>query len=405
MSRTFWIINPFDRLPSEGALPGRYTDLMSYVHARFTNRLWWTSDFDHTTKTYRETPCGQDQIDYRLITVRPYHRNISLQRLWSHRDFAVNVVGAIEALLGNGAPEPDVILVSTPPLDICWRLKMLPWIKAPRIVLDVQDCWPDAFAQFLPFGKRWNSIMAKPLFLPLRHLILKDLRSADAITAVSQTYLEWAMLLRRKACPNAVFRLGASLSSYREGSLVKENTGLLRLAYIGSLSTNYDLETLLAALKILLDEKRPVTLSIAGSGEMKEQFQQLAHRLSISDAVCFCGYLNGDELRDLLLQSDVGLNVIKPESLIVMPNKIGDYLYMGLPVVNSLVGELADMLEKYDCGLSYIAGDARSLADSISQYIKIPNLLSRQSLNAKTLGDAEFQRKQILSQFVDFLAA
>jgi hypothetical protein len=48
-----------------------------------------------------------------------------------------------------------------------------------------------------------------------------------------------------------------------------------------------------------------------------------------------------------------------------MPDKAYDYMAAGLPIVNSLGGELAKAMHRADAGLSYEAGNALSLSNAL----------------------------------------
>ena len=66
----------------------------------------------------------------------------------------------------------------------------------------------------------------------------------------------------------------------------------------------------------------------------------------------------------------------------------------GLPVVSSLGGETAALLEKYACGATYRAGDADSLADAVRSALGCEVLASRR------MCETEFAAAPIYDAFV-----
>ena len=64
----------------------------SYLRSLGYETVYYTSDFDHTSKkVFRCTVPGCRQIH-----VRPYQKNLSLSRILSHRDFARLVFQELE---------------------------------------------------------------------------------------------------------------------------------------------------------------------------------------------------------------------------------------------------------------------------------------------------------------------
>ena len=55
--------------------------------------------------------------------------------------------------------------------------------------------------------------------------------------------------------------------------------------------------------------------------------------------------------RELLAACHVGLICVKPNTHVVVPNKACDYAAAGLALVNSLPGELAGLIDKYNAGV------------------------------------------------------
>jgi glycosyltransferase involved in cell wall biosynthesis len=105
----------------------------------------------------------------------------------------------------------------------------------------------------------------------------------------------------------------------------------------------------------------------------------------------------------LLSRCDVGLVCVKPESLVAIPNKAGDFAAAGLAIVSSLPGELESLIEENDAGVRYTAGDPVSLARAIAALASDPRRLAACRAGARRLAAAAFDRERTYQRFADWL--
>ena len=369
-----WIVNPFDNLPLEGNRPQRYW-LMARAFARAGHDVvLWTSDFSHARKAKRvldvercalssdhSCRCGGALIlgvpsgeGFRLVLVPTpgYPRNICLRRIGSHRAFARRWRVAAEQ-----APAPDLIVGSLPPLAL--GAEILQYVRehaGVRFIADVQDAWPETFEQVVP---RW-------LLAPLRRVAGRIYRGADAVSGVAERYVALARMYGA-AGKMAVFPLGIELHAEDRSAPVMygareqpNNRTSLRLVYAGTMGRSYDLATLITHVKGATD----VSLDLAGTGPDEMRLRTLA---GDCPRIRFHGYLNEVDLRALLLRGDAGVIPMFDASCVGVPGKLADYAAAGLPVLNSLHGETERLLAEQGAGFTYVAGDAVSLRDAVTQ--------------------------------------
>ena len=107
----------------------------------------------------------------------------------------------------------------------------------------------------------------------------------------------------------------------------------------------------------------------------------------------------------LLSECDVGLVLVKPESLVAVPYKACDYAAAGLALVNSLPGELERLVSDHHAGLTYTAGDAASLARAIAAFATNRRLLDDCRQGSRRLAEAAFDREKTYLQFAKWLEA
>ncbi len=358
---TVWIANPFDSLPLEGNRPQRYW-LMARAFARAGHDVTlWTSDFSHARKAKRVLTaapgtgraCGRRGVAwpsgetpaFRVVLVETpaYRANIGLRRIWSHRAFAHRWRG----LAGN-EPPPDVLVTSLPPLALgraagAARAARTLWI------VDVMDAWPETFERIVP----------RALLAPLRGVARRIYRGADAVTAVAERYVDLARA-SGATCPMQVFHHGIERVDDGPASPVRAD-GAFRLAYAGNMGASYDLATVVEAVKKL----DGVALDLAGSGPDEAA---LRARAAGCARIRFHGYLGDQALRAMLAACDAAVVPMFDASCVGVPYKLADYAAAGLPVLNTLRGETARLLQSYGAGVTCPAGDEAALREAVAAW-------------------------------------
>ena len=394
-----WIVNPFDNLPPEGLRAQRYW-LMARAFARAGHEVvYWSADFSHAYKRAREVSALEGRHEgftLRLVHEPPYPKNVCPKRLWSHWRFARNWLARaraeakgfrglngvrsdkdVKGLKGNG---PDVLIVSSPPLSLGAAARAFCRRTGTKLVIDIQDAWPETFQRVVP----------RCLLAPLARVARRNYKSANAITAVSQRYLDLA-LAYGASCPMYLCYHGIARSPQLPNSPTPQlpSPPASRLVYIGNMSLSYDLATVVEAVRELPD----VTLDLAGAGP-----DEAALRAQAADCarIRFHGYLDEAALRDLLAHADVGVIPMFPASQVGLPGKLADYAAAGLPVISSLPGETAELLARYRAGVAYAAGDKASFKTAMVQ------VRSLEKKGAYALA-VEFDAEKLYNSYLNFV--
>jgi len=186
-----WIFNPFDELPGEGP-EGRFACISRHLSARGHWVTWVTADFHHRLKRKRHAP-GPSPYEILLIPAPAYSKNTSMQRLHSHGVWARNVRAHLLQEVKSGAlPSPDLILASTPPVEGAAAAIQLGKVLHAKVIIDVMDRWPENWLPLLPKlpGIR---VLGRLLLTPWFRLSRKVFREADALSAQSQAFGEFAL--------------------------------------------------------------------------------------------------------------------------------------------------------------------------------------------------------------------
>ena len=379
-----WIESPFDSLPVEGFRKQRYW-LMAEAFVRAGHDVvYWTSDFSHATKAPRRLvdASAAGSFSLRLLKTPPYRRNVGLARVRSHRAYAHEWArAATDAAAREG--RPDLIVVSAPPLATGPVAVRLARQFGATLVVDVQDAWPETFVRLLPRGLGG---LGRLLFAPARASIRRVYRAADLVTGVCDRY----EALVRSAGARDYYRAYLGIESLGPWPRPpRADDAPTRLVYVGNLGRSYDLATVVEGMRRLAASGARVTLDVAGfGGEAPADASVRVH-----------GLLDRERLAALLASCDVGVVPMRADSFVGVPNKLMEYAAAGLPVVSSLAGETARLLDTYDCGATYAPGDAAGFADAVRAAAAKP------SAAARKMAAREFLAGPLYDAYVERVAA
>jgi glycosyltransferase involved in cell wall biosynthesis len=167
----------------------------------------------------------------------------------------------------------------------------------------------------------------------------------------------------------------------------------------------YDLSTLVDAVLQLLAAGHALRLDLIGTGEQRGGLEAKVAAAGQEDAITFHGYLQGAALESVLVQSDLGVVPMYPESAVAVPYKACDYLAAGMPVINSLPGELMEMLEATGSGQFYTAGDTASMDRALTVWLKDRDALAAAQVAARRLFAEQLDADKIDPAYAEWVAA
>lgn len=391
-----WINNPFDNVPGEGGRPHRYMFLAQALSDAGHEVVFWSSDFSHPKKQRRVLK--DVQTDYRvvLLPTRPYVKNVCWERVQSHRDYARCWQQTAEAAVRSGAMQaPQIILTSMPPLETGLAAQALRRTFGCRLVVDVQDAWPETFYRLLPVPSWMRSAMGAWLFAAYRNRAKQVYTQADWVTGVAETYLALARSYGAQAVSPRPFYLGTQIiaTAHSKPDAAARSRAVLQMIYVGVIGRMHDLATVIQCVC----QDTQVMFHIAGAGPDEERLKRLA---SGHPNIIFHGYLAEPQLNGILDTMDVGVLPMSRDSYVAVPNKLIDYAAHGLPILSSLQGEASVLLERYQAGIAYCAGDVESLRRGIDQLRQHADLRKLLRQGALGLAAEQFDAKKIYAAFV-----
>lgn len=146
--------------------------------------------------------------------------------------------------------------------------------------------------------------------------------------------------------------------------------GWLEIVYLGLLEIPRGIAELIDAVALLDARGVAVKLRLIGTGRDAELFHAQARALGLTDDVIeFLGHVPYTEALPLLAAADIGAMPLHRNEHMdsTIPNKLFDYMSVGLPVLTSDVTASAALVRTLDVGEVFTSGSAESLADALER--------------------------------------
>lgn len=409
-----WIVSAHDPLPviDDDIRLLRYGSFAQALIKDGHRVIFWTSTFAHWRKKSRftrDTTCEiSPGLTAEFLHARGYLRNVSLARIRHNFQLA----RAFTRQANKRTLRPDVILAEVPCLELAEASAKFAFKHNIPFVCDIQDIWPDVYLTCLPHSlHRIGRWMLWTEYDRLRRI----LAVACGVTAVSRAYLSWCQhWMDRDLCENdRVFPLGYALPS--EGIKAKAaqrknafmdlhglEPQMLLVTFLGQFATSYDVETIIEAARILekntsLPQYRVV---LAGNGDKEAALRLKAQGLS---SVIFTGWLEHIDTVVLLELSDIAIAAYAANAAQSLPYKPFEYMAFRLPIVNSLKGELSDIVTQKGLGLNYQAGSPESLSSAIERMLTNSQETTTSSRQAGELFESLYKSEVISHQMSRYL--
>jgi glycosyltransferase involved in cell wall biosynthesis len=399
-----WLVAAFEPTPIDNTRPMRFMGIADAAVGLGHKVTFFTSAFKHSNKTQRYQQHTYHNVvpgryDLVFLHSKPYKGNISVSRMLAHHDLAKKLLAEIN----NRTDKPDMIYISLPPLSTVQAICKWGAANDVPVVVDIIDPWPDVFLKAFPApAKKLGRMMLSPFYKKLSYI----LNNCAGVTAISKQYTEWAATFYKQPRPTAYFYPAIQFSEVQEAfkklaTTTLKPTDKLHIIYAGSLASSYDIPAILEAATIVEQQYPGKTkFLIAGTGTQEELVKTKEKELP---NVTYLGWLGQEEIYQQFYLADVGLTQHVPGATQSVTYKLFDYLGAGLPILNSLVSEMADIITDNHVGFNNISGSGASLAQNVARFLNDPALLPAYKNNALRLTAREGDAKVVYTRLVHFL--
>ena len=171
------------------------------------------------------------------------------------------------------------------------------------------------------------------------------------------------------------------------------------IMFAGNIGPAQSLENILLAFKSL--KKDLFHFVIIGTGIDLDKLKKLKTKENLSN-VTFLPPVKMEEIGNYLKFSDLLLVHLKNDQLfeITIPSKIQAYMAIGKPLLVGVKGNVSEIVEKNDLGISFEPGNANQFVNSLKLFSKYDsNRKNRLSKNSKNYYESNMSFKIGLNKF------
>lgn len=355
-----------------------------------------TSDFEHDKKRHRKGAKADWSFQITFIHETGYPKNICLKRFYSHYVFGQNLIAYLKKRL-----KPDVVYCAVPSLTGSELVAKYCNSNGIRFIIDVQDLWPEAFRMAFDVP-----VISEMAFRPILQKANSIYKRADAVAAVSQSYVDRVLQVNEKCSSGMAVFLGTDLDTFDRNAAatfaktLPKIAGEFWLGYAGTLGTSYDIPCVIDALAALQNPR--LRLVIMGDGPMMADFEKYAKEKGAE--VSFLGRLPYDIMCATLKKCDAVVNPIVGKSVASVINKHADYAAAGKAVLNTQNSrEYIGLIQKYEMGFTVTPGDSVALARRLNMLVKDAALCRKMGENARRCAEECFDRKTTYQGLVNLI--
>ncbi len=307
---------------------------------------------------------------------------------WAAKHFSF---AASSLLASPFAGSFDVVVVQSSALFLGLTASAISLLRRVPWVLTVSDLWPEtAVAQ--------GQTSSRPLLSLTDRLADFVYRRADALVGVTESICK--ALVRRGVPAGRVSHIpngtDTQLFSPREERAAARTAlglnGEFAAVYAGTIGLAQGLDTVLDAAKLLRDAT-DVRFILVGDGVEKPKLLERAKREGIGN-VTFIDRRPRSEMPALLNAADVVLVTLRKQPLFegALPSKTAEAMACGRPVVMTVAGEAAELLERAGAGIAVEPESPQALADGVLKMRAEPELAARMGQSGRDFAVRELDR-------------
>ena len=169
--------------------------------------------------------------------------------------------------------------------------------------------------------------------------------------------------------------------------------------FAGNIGEAQGFKTIVEAANKVYKENKKIYWVIIGAGRKKEWVDEQINNYGLSDVFLFLGSYPSEKMPYFFNLSDTLLVSLKDDYIfsLTIPSKLQSYMAFGKPIIASLNGEPAQIINDAKCGLVSNSNDYENLAFNVlkmSKYSK--DTLSEMGENAKKYCEDKFDREKLL---------
>jgi len=148
--------------------------------------------------------------------------------------------------------------------------------------------------------------------------------------------------------------------------------GRRTLMFAGNIGESQDFDTIIAAAHLLSSES-DLIIVVIGSGRDEQRIKDKVRREGLGERFCFLGRHPEEDMPAFFACADAMLVSLRnvPIFALTIPSKVQAYLACGKPILASLAGEGAQIIEESGAGLVAPPASPHKLAETMEEFMSI----------------------------------
>jgi colanic acid biosynthesis glycosyl transferase WcaI len=381
----FKIIDLCHELVARGHEITVYTGLPNYPEGEFLDGYSYLGPYKEKL----------DKIKVIRAPLIPRGKNKSFQLALNFISFCISA-SLLAPFLVRG--KFDKIFVYEPsPITVAIPAIVLKFFKRTPIILWVLDLWPESLEA--------TGVVKNKVALSLVRILVKWIyRNCDKIFITSKGFapkilsmgIPQEKIMYWPQWAEAFFSNLENDDHYHDENIPVEG---FKIMFAGNIGSSQDFETIVEAASILKDKKN-IKFLILGDGIMKKWAEEEVAKRKLGETFFFLGKKPVEMMPYYFSKADVMMVSLTNTELfsITVPAKVQAYLASGKPILGSLNGEGAAIIDQWKAGLTCNATNPEMLAKKIVEM----SALSKDELkvmgeNARKCYLSEFEREKLIS--------
>lgn len=248
----------------------------------------------------------------------------------------------------------------------------LKWIKKCHLAFWILDLWPDTLVAT-------GMIKNKVIIGIVEAVVRWTYKKADTILVQSLAFVNpvanWSCDSKVTYYPNTA---DISVSHGEVGFSISDDLKnvfgtFFTVVFTGNIGTAQSMHTLIGAAQIL-ENNKSIKFVLVGSGSMLEWVKEQQRKLKL-DNIFIAGRYPFSAMDFIFKNSGCLLALLKSDEIFTftIPGKIQAYLSSGMPIIASMNGEGARIVQASGSGLTCAAEDSVGLANCVLKMYETPD--------------------------------
>ena len=224
------------------------------------------------------------------------------------------------------------------------------------------DLWPESM-KMMPPGDKW--FVFKPIHWVSRWLYHR----ADAISVQSKSFFEYFEKVNSIPSERMLYIPHMASSEYLNMDFSQDN-GIIDFVFLGNMGNAQDIELIINAT----EQNKSLSgfaVHFVGDGIFLEKAKQLVQQKGLEKLVTFHGRQPVEKMPEYYKLADVCLVTLKPGSIIskTIPSKVQGYMSAGIPILGTLDGYGAEVINESGAGVCVAAGDLEGFSSHMKDFV------------------------------------